>query len=112
MGLRGLLAALLAFLLFTSPAFPQSVHVEPRQPSNLLVCSWNIKWFRDTGRDLSKLAKVIAHFDLCGIIELQSDRVLQDLATALEAETGERWMYIQSDRTGSGSSYFEQFGFH
>ncbi len=73
----------LALLLWPTPAYPQSVQVEPRQPSNLLLCSWNIKWFRDTGRDLTRLAQVIAHFDICGIIELQSDRVLQDLAAAM-----------------------------
>ncbi len=71
----------------------------------------HIKWFRDSGRDLNRLAQVIAHFDLCGIIELQSDRVLQDLATALQAQTGEPWMFIQSDRTGNRASYIEQFGF-
>ncbi len=101
----------LALLLWPTPAYPQSVNVEPRQPSNLLLCSWNIKFFKDTGRDLTKLAQVIAHFDICGIIELQSDRVLQDLAAALETETGEAWMHIQSDRTGKDASYIEQFGF-
>lgn len=110
MGVRSALPVLFVLLLST-PAYPQSVHVEPRDPSNLLVCSWNIKWFRDTGRDFTRLAQVISNFDICGIVELQSDRVLQDLATTLEAQTGEPWMYIQSDRTGLGTGYFEQFGF-
>lgn len=111
MRFRSLLLLSVVLLLYAIPAYPQSVNVESRQPTNLLVCSWNIKWFRDTGRDLAKLAKVIAHFDICGIIELQSDRVLGDLATALQTETGESWMYIQSDRTGNYPSYTEQFGF-
>jgi len=96
--------------LVVPPAWSQSTHVEPRTVNNLLLCSWNIKWFKDTGRDLTKLAKVITKFDLCGIIELQSDRVLEDLAVALEAETGERWTYVQSNRTGH-ASYIEQFAF-
>ncbi len=63
----------ISFLLFalalrTHPVWAQSTTVEPRSPTNLLVCSWNIKWFRDTGRDVAKLAKVIAKVDLCGII--------------------------------------------
>ncbi len=56
---------MIALLLWSVPAYPQSIQVEPRQPSNLLVCSWNIKFFKDTGRDLTKLAQVIAHFDIC-----------------------------------------------
>ncbi len=76
--------AVIALLLWAIPAYPQSVNVQPRQPSNLLLCSWNIKFFKDTGRDLSKLAQVIAHFDICGIIELQSDQVLQDLFDTLD----------------------------
>ncbi len=51
------------------------------------------------------------HDDLCGIIELQSDRVLQELARALEVESGELWGHIQSDRTGKQASYIEEFGF-
>ncbi len=70
MRFRSLLLLSVARLLYASPAYPQSVNVQPRQPTNLLVCSWNIKWFRDTGRDLSKLAQVIAHFDVLGIIEV------------------------------------------
>jgi hypothetical protein len=77
---RVLWVVLLTLTPATHPAWGQSTTVEPRTPTNLLVCSWNIKWLRDAGRDLTKLAKVIANFDLCGIIELQSDRVLQDLA--------------------------------
>ena len=108
---RVLCIVVLALTLGTHRVWGQSTTVEPRTPTTLLVCSWNIKWFRDTGRDLAKLAKVIAKFDLCGIIELQSDRVLQDLAEALRTETGETWIYIQSDRTGKQPSYFEEFGF-
>lgn len=43
---------MLTFLLWATSAYPQSVHVEPCQPSDLLLCSWSSKWFRDTGRDL------------------------------------------------------------
>lgn len=107
-----LVAAFLSLSLLFTPLYgwTQSVDVEPRTNSNLLVCSWNIKWFKDTGRDLTKLAKVIGKFDLCGIIELQSDKVMEELAEALEQETGEKWTYIQSDQTGT-SSYIEQFAF-
>lgn len=102
------LALCVSFL--TPRASGQSIDVAPRTNANLLVCSWNIKWFRDTGRDLAKLAKVIAKFDLCGIIELQSDRVLEGVAATLEQETGERWTYIQSNHTGH-AQYREQFAF-
>ncbi|MBI4427515.1 MAG: endonuclease/exonuclease/phosphatase family protein [Ignavibacteriales bacterium] len=105
------MALLLAILLsLPFPAFPQSVQVPPRSAANLLLCSWNIKWFKDTGRDLEKLARVIANFDICGIIELQSDIVLEALAAELEKQTGEKWTYIQSDHTGH-SAYIEQFAF-
>jgi hypothetical protein len=50
----------LALTFVPPPAWGQSTTVEPRTPNNLLVCSWNIKWFRDSGRELTKLAKVIA----------------------------------------------------
>lgn len=108
---RKVLSLLLLWLsLLAQPAWSQSTHVEPRTASNLLICSWNVKWFKDSGRDLTKLAKVIAKFDLCGIVELQSDTVMEGLAAALEAETGERWTYIQSNRTGH-AKYIEQFAF-
>src|SRR3972149_6999486 len=102
----------LALLLGLLPlsALPQSVQVPPRGAAGLPLCSWNIKWFKDAGRDLGKLARVVANFDLCGILELQSDRVLVGLAAKLARLTGESWTYIQSDRTGH-SSYVEQFAF-
>lgn len=105
----GLIVALCLSLL-APQARAQSTEVVSRTDAHLLVCSWNIKWFKDTGRDLAKLAKIIAKFDLCGIIELQSDRVLEGLAAALEQETGERWTYIQSNHTGH-AQYREQFAF-
>lgn len=103
---------ILLFIQFfmTTNLFAQSIDVPARNNNNLLLCSWNIKWFKDTGKDLSKIAKVISNFDICGIVELQSDRVLKDLANALEQETGEEWMYIQSNHTGH-ASYNEQYGF-
>ena len=108
---RILVVATLTLLLLAPPSWGQSPVVEPRSANNLLLCSWNIKWFKDTGRDLAKLAKVIAKFDICGIVELQSDLVLDDLAAALQTETGEAWTYIQSNRTGNSTSYFERFAF-
>jgi len=77
----------------------------------VILCSWNVKWFKDTGRNMAQIAKVIAKFDICGIVELQLDLVLDDLATALQAETGDSWTYIQPDRTGQSAQYFEQFAF-
>ncbi len=108
---RALMFVTLALLLLAPPSWGQSTHVEPRSANNLLLCSWNIKWFKDTGRELTKLAKIIAKFDLCGIVELQSDLVLEDLVEVLKTETGEVWSYIQSNRTGNSTSYFEQFAF-
>jgi deoxyribonuclease-1-like protein len=111
MRVRALVLVVLALLLLAPPSWGQSTHVEPRSTNNLLLCSWNIKWFKDSGRDVAKLAKVIAKFDICGIVELQSDLVLDDLASALQTEAGEAWTYIQSNRTGNNTSYFEQFAF-
>lgn len=106
--LARVLVPLFLALLLTQPTWGQSTQVEARTANNLLLCSWNIKWFKDTGREL---AKVIAKFDICGIVELQSDIVLDDLAAALRTETGEAWTYIQSNRTGQSAQYFEQFAF-
>jgi exonuclease III len=69
----------LALCLCGQVAWSQSQNVVPRSNGNLVVCAWNIKWFKDTGRNLTLLAKVISNFDLCGIVELQSDKVLEDL---------------------------------
>lgn len=97
-----------AFPIFAAP--PEAA-VPDRADDAVLVASFNIKWFARQTQDLSKIARVIAHFDLCGIIELQSDDALSRLRQALEAQTGDEWMYICSHDTGDDARYLERYGF-
>lgn len=105
--------ALVALLLIALPAvaLPPDAAVPDRSDSTVLVASFNIKWFAHQKQDLGKIARVIAHFDLCGIVELQSDNALPQLLLVLEAETGEEWMYICSHDTGDDARYLERYGF-
>jgi len=106
--------AMLILLFVTAiPVFavPPTAEVPDRSDGTVLVASFNIKWFARQTQDLSKIARVVAHFDLCGIVELQSDDALPRLLQALEAETGAEWMYVCSHDTGDTARYLERYGF-
>jgi len=110
MRVRVVLVVLLVIAL-PAVALPPEASVPDRSADTVLVASFNIKWFARQTQDLHKIAQVIAHFDLCSIVELQSDDALPRLLQVLEAETGEAWMYICSHDTGDDARYLERYGF-
>lgn len=105
-----LLAALLALV---NPAGAQSVEIPERTPDNLIVASYNIQWIGQKQHDFEKLASVIAHFDVCAILEVRDEHAVRDLRDALEAHTGERWGYVFGMRTfdpHDSRAYHEAYG--
>ena len=61
--------------------------------------------------DYEKLAEVIQHFDVCGIIEIKKENSLPDLVKELKAKTNQDWGFIYGVRTHlPPSSYHEAYG--
>lgn len=89
------------FLILILPAICFSYELPIRSQDNVIVAAYNIQWLGQNGydHDVTKLAKVIKHFDVCGIIEVKREDRLKDLVKALEDETNEDWGYVYGVRT-------------
>jgi endonuclease/exonuclease/phosphatase family metal-dependent hydrolase len=86
--------------------------VPARNDGNIIVAAFNIKWLGNTPHDLDKLATVIQHFDVCGVLEVKAEEELPRLAKSLEALTSYDWGYVFGTRTHRpGGSYHEAYGF-
>lgn len=103
---------LLFFTLISfSTIFAQGVSKVPeRTADNLIVASYNIKWLGQTKHDFKKLAKVIANFDVCGIVEVRKENAIAELIDAIEIHTGKDWGYTYGFRTTNPSgNYYEAY---
>lgn len=89
------------------------VHEVPaRTDDNLIIAAYNVQFFGQLDHDLEKLATVIQHFDVCGLIEVKAESEIPKLVAALEAKTGNDWGYTFGVRTNRPSgTYHEAFGF-
>ena len=86
--------------------------VPTRTENNIIVAAFNIQFFGGHSHDLAKLAEVIQHFDVCGIIEIKAEDELPRLARALEDLTSQEWGYVYGTRTHRpGGRYHEAGGF-
>lgn len=109
--LMRVVAAVLVLSLWQASVRAQVSEVPDRNPSNLIVASYNIKWLGQTPHDIEKLAEVIQHFDICGVIEIRNERALAELGDQLETLTGEDWGHAFGMRTHRPSgSYHEAYG--
>jgi hypothetical protein len=86
-------------LLFSSLTFAGGYGVPLRDPNNIVVASYNIKWFGQTPHDFNKLAAVIENFDVCGILEVKNESEVAKLVNALEQKTNYDWGYVFGIRT-------------
>jgi endonuclease/exonuclease/phosphatase family metal-dependent hydrolase len=90
---------LILLLLLSSLTFAEGYAVPSRDPNNIVVASYNIKWFGQTPHDFNKLAEVIKNFDVCGIVEVKNESALAELVDALEQKTNQKWGYVFGIRT-------------
>lgn len=98
-------------LVLAQSASGQVATVPPRTDDNLIVAAYNIQFFGERSHDNTKLAQVIQHFDVCGVIEVKGESELVKLVDELEALTGKDWGYGFGVRTHRpGGSYHEAFG--
>jgi deoxyribonuclease-1-like protein len=108
----GLVVALAVAVAFPALAVPPTTTVAEPDAGNLIVASFNVKFFSENRQDVGRVAQVVRHFDLCGIIEPRSDKVMFELESALETLTGANWMFVASHPTGlSTSTYQERFAY-
>ena len=82
--------------------------VPARTNDNLIVASYNIKWLGQAQHDLEKLAQVIQHFDVCGILEVKGESAVADLVAELEDLTSEDWGYVYGVRTHRPSGTYHE----
>lgn len=85
--------------LAAAAARAASDKIPARTDGNLIVAAYNIQFFGQSEHDLAKLAQVIQHFDVCGVLEVKSEDEVPRLAAALENLTGEDWGYVFGIRT-------------
>ena len=106
-----ILLALAALTAGTGKA--QGVSLPPeRHEDNLIVAFYNIKWLGNTPHDLSKLADVIQHFDICAVLEIKQESELKELWETLVNQTGEDWGYVMGPRTNRPrGSYHESYAY-
>lgn len=91
MRIKSLFLLPLLFLLFLTvkpDALAQDYVVPQRTEDNVIVASYNVKFFGEHSHDLDKLAIVIENFDICGILEVIGESSVPDLVQALETKTG------------------------
>ena len=109
--LARLIAAMLVFSVLHEPAQSQVREVPSRSASNLIVAAYNIQWLGEKSHNLADLAKVIQHFDICGVVEIKNERALAQLADELEALTGTDWGHAFGMRTHRPAGrYHEAYG--
>jgi len=106
-------------LLFIASCVTSSRAADPvrqvpdRSEENIIIAAWNVKWFGSSdNHDFDGLAKVISHFDICGIMEVKKEGEFVTLIKALEDLTNEDWGYVYGPRTARpNGNYFESYGF-
>lgn len=82
-----------------------------RTDANLIVAVYNIQWLGQKPHDFDKLAEVIQHFDVCGVVEIKDESALKELTTALETLTGTDWGFSFGLRTHRPRGrYHEAYG--
>jgi len=105
--------SILLFLIFhiSTTLFAQGFSEVPaRTDDNLIVASYNIKWLGQTKHDFNKLAKVIANFDVCGIVEVRKEIAVIELVREIEKLTNIDWGYTFGFRTTNPSGkYYEAY---
>jgi len=106
-----ILLLLLTPLMLLAPApAPASDDMPRRTADNLIVAAYNIQWLGQRRHDLDKIARVIQHFDVCGILEVRNEKAVPELVGALETLTGKDWGYVYGVRTHRpGSHYHEAY---
>jgi len=90
------LLRLTVLFLLTQPSCSQ---VTQRTDDNLIVAAYNIQWIGQLNHDFDKLAQVIRHFDVCGILEVKKETAIAQLTNSLETLTGKDWGYVFGIRT-------------
>ncbi len=90
--------------------FSEEYSVPERTEDNIIIGSYNIKWFGQIDHNFDRLASVIQYFDVCGLIEVKDGKELPRLVTALENLTGNDWSYIMGFKTNRPEgSYYENY---
>ena len=59
--------------VFANNAGASDYGIPQKTDDNIVVASYNIKWLGQAKHDLNKLAIVIEHFDVCGILEVKDE---------------------------------------
>ena len=108
------LAAVMIFLSWfcnSNDLFAQSSDIPTRTDDNVIIASYNIKWFGQLNHDYKKLAEVIQNFDVCGILEIKVETDLTELVDKLNNLTGKEWGYAFGMRTHRPhGTYYEAYG--
>lgn len=104
-----IISAFAVFSLFVN-ASAQDYRVPERTGDNLIVASYNIKWFGNWTQDNKKLAQVIQNFDVCGIVEVKNEKEIPKLIEELDNLTGKEWGYVYGVRTHRPQgTYYEAY---
>lgn len=102
---------ILIFIVVVNFSYSQTDLIPERTDENIVIASYNIKWLGNTPHDLVKLANVIEHFDVCGILEIKKESTLAELIAELEDKTGKDWGYTFGFRTNRpNGTYYEAYG--
>ena len=105
-----LCSILLLALVILENVYSQAPDVPERTDNNLIVASYNIKWFGQTAHDVEKLANVIQHFDVCGVLEVKNEMAIKELVHVLESSTDKKWGYVYGIRTHRpNGTYYEVY---
>ena len=95
--------------LFRS-AYAEEYKVPIRTEGNVIIASYNIKWFGQLKHDLNKLAQVIQCFDICGIVEVKEEKTIGLLVKELEKITDKQWNFAYGIRTRRPKGlYYESY---
>ena len=92
-------------------ALAQTATPPARSADNLIVAAYNIQFVGNKPHDFEKLAQVIQHFDICGVIEVKSEYALAQLEQELENKTNKPWGSLYGIRTHRPrGTYHEAYG--
>ena len=82
-----------------------------RTDENVILAAYNIKWLGQQAHDLQKLAKVVSHFDVCGVLEVKQEEELHSLLEELRDLGEGQWGLIYGCRSQRpGGIYHEAYG--
>lgn len=108
--MKNIIILMTMFFSLWADCTAQDYRVPVRTPDNLIVASYNIKWFGNWTQDYKKLAKVIQNFDVCGIVEIKNEKDIPKLVKELDDLTGKTWGYIYGVRTHRPhGTYYEAY---